>query len=45
MNEGFWRVGLVGEDVFVAARGGRGIVDEEGDLVPGVVMLPSPREA
>jgi len=45
VKEGLGRGGLVGEDVCAAGRGGLGIVDEERDLVPGVLMLPPLRDA
>lgn len=44
MNVGLGRGGLVGEDVCVARRVGRGIVVEERDLVVGVLTLPPLRE-
>ena len=45
MNEGLGRGGLVGEEVGAAVRAGLGIVDEERDLVLGVLMVPPLRDA
>lgn len=45
MKVGFGRSGFVGEDICAAGCVGGGMVDEERDLVRGVLMLLPLRDA